>query len=54
MELAKATLLQQMDTMFGAMKQVEALVGQNLSSMNDHIQELLVRLDQLRNKTISE
>jgi hypothetical protein len=29
-ELATAMLLQQMDTMFGAMKQIEALVGQSM------------------------
>jgi hypothetical protein len=35
-------ILQQMDTMFGAMKQIEALVGQNLSAMNDGIQEFFI------------
>jgi hypothetical protein len=53
-ELAKVMLLLQMDTMFGAMKQIEAFVGHNLSAMNDHIQELSARVDQLWNKDTQE
>jgi hypothetical protein len=41
-------MLQQMDTMAGTMQQIEALVSQNLSSLNDRIQELSARVDQLR------
>jgi hypothetical protein len=53
-ELAKAMMQQQMDTMFGAMRQIEALVGQNLSALNDRIQELSARVDQLRTKDTPE
>jgi hypothetical protein len=47
-------MLQQMDMMFRAMKQIEALVGQNLSALNHRIQELLARLDQVPNKDTPE
>jgi hypothetical protein len=53
-ELAKAMLQKQMETMFGAMKQIEALVGQNLSTLNDRIQELSARVDQLQTKSTPE
>jgi hypothetical protein len=49
-ELAKVMLLQQMDTMFGAMKEIEGLIGQNLSVLNDRIQELSARVNQFRKK----
>lgn len=53
-ELAKAMLQQQMDTMFEAMKQIEVLVSQNLSALNDRIRELSARVNQLQKNTKSE
>jgi hypothetical protein len=54
MVLAKAMMQQQMDTVVGTMQQIEALVGQNLSALNDRIQELSARVDQLRRKDTPE